>query len=205
MKERKKEKRYFADWIDENNPSKYEYSVILIIIILPFIISVIINYKMDMSECSYAMDSYPVDTCKYLKEIGTTTIKDGYIDTSLLPNDVLKYNISYNKYSENTIYTYSLDVNNNLRFIPTPQMTITLSNEYEILSEDSEYSSKEKYVNSIKTSIYVDTFIMGFCFGIFVVLSYLIIGFIAYQISKAHKKRDSEKDTAEKNASSDVN
>lgn len=197
MKERKKEKRYFVDFID--NVTKLSRFVVLLIAILLFILGFIISCKMYMSEYSDTMNSYSVDTYKYLEEIGTTTVKDGYIDTSLLPNDVLEYNISYNKYSENTVYTYSLDVNNNLEFIPTPQINITLSNEYEMLSEDSVYSSKEKYVNAIKTSIYVNSFLIGgisLCYG---AIPLLIIGFITYRISKAHKKRDFEKIDSESN------
>lgn len=195
MKERKKkEKRYFADWVEDSNAP----ALAIVLIVVPLIILAIISYTIGMAKYANWSNSYSTATYDHLKAIATLTVKEGYIDTSLLPDDVTEYDISYDKYTDkNTVYTYSLDVTNKLEFIPTPKMTITLSEKYEILSEESVYSSEESYMNCVKFLILSSSFSYGFGFWFVTMTIIVLSGSIAYPISKANKKRDTENNTSD--------
>lgn len=197
MKEKKKEKRYFVDWFDCEGKCPSAFFQTSAIVLIPLIICIIISCNMGMTKYGNELNSYSATTYNILESIATLTIKEGYIDTSLLPDNIAEYDIHYNSKDKTIVYTYSLDNNSDMQYIPTPYMNITLSEKYEILSEDCIYSSEEKYVNSIKSSIYFNSFLIGSCFWLCIVFVDIIIGFIAYHISKAHKKRDSEIDSSD--------
>ena len=185
-----KEKRYFCDyWFGKSESTKREVLIMLSSLILITFLGSIISYNVIMSKHGYELNSYSVETYEHLDEIANNVIKNGVgIDLSALPDDVINYEIT----SENgkIIFKYYLDNNKDMEFAVPANMTVELSNDFNIISKKPNYSSEEEYVKSIKFTIGLCSIMIGF-FAWFIVIIVSLIGCtIGAFISQQHKNKN---------------
>ena len=180
MKEERKKRRYFTNWYHENKGG-----LAIVFSILSMIIIWIISYRIILYKYFDELNIYPSDVYNILEEIVTLTLKEEDIDESLIPEYVEEYNISYSKYDDKIIYTYSLDiVGDRASIIPKPSMVVTLSKEYEIISKDSVYSTRTNYRNYIKKEIRNEA--CSLCIALWIMLE--VSFFIIYILKEKRKK-----------------
>ena len=118
----------------------------------------------------YELNLYSVEKYQLLNQIANDVIKsDVGIDLSAVPDDVSKYEIINE--SNVTTFTYYLDKDKDMLFANSAYMSLILSKDFKIISKDSNYSAKEKYIKSIKTNMFFFSIVIAF----FVSLAFAII------------------------------
>ena len=179
MNENVKEKRYFIDYMLDDNDLSTKQKVLMII--LPFIIGFIvagIYYFINVDKFEYEINSYSKEKVERIEDIRDIFITEGsQFDLSYIPEDVKNYNVEYDG-NEIKLH-YSLKNTNNLQIIDMSQS----------------YTSEEEYVSSTKTSIYlVVFFIIGFALvPTCILFSYILFSLIGMIISYIHKRIDLSK------------
>lgn len=195
MNENVKEKRYFIDYMLDDNDLSTKQKVLMII--LPFIIGFIvagIYYFINVDKFEYEINSYSKEKVERIEDIRDIFITEGsQFDLSYIPEDVKNYNVEYDG-NEIKLH-YSLKNTNNLEYAPSLHMDVTLSKNLQIIDMSQSYTSEEEYVSSTKTSIYlVVFFIIGFALvPTCILFSYILFSLIGMIISYIHKRIDLSK------------
>lgn len=147
-----KGKRYFFKilWAPLSARGNKLFALIMVIslIIIPISSFIIYNIAYDYDDCAYDR----------LDEIANSVINIGEgIDLSAMPDDVVNYQITGN--DEGIIFEYSLDDNVN--------MTINLSEDYNIISKETDYMSQNGYNNKmIVISVFHGVVVWAFCLAL---------------------------------------
>lgn len=140
MKERKNSKLFLA------------LVAVLATILIPIFTVAVYD---DIITDKYNVESHCNSLYDKLTEISSTVIKEGNgIDLSNIPyyDNLEKYSISYNQSEKTTILKFSLNDNNYLK----PYITVTLSEDYNIISVESNCSSLKRYTQlALYTSLYI--------------------------------------------------
>lgn len=185
-----KEKRYFCDyWFGTGGSNAIPFLIILLSLIVITSVSSIISYNVILSKHGSELDSYSESTYQYLDEIADNVIQEGVgIDVLALPDDVVKYEII----SENNevIFKYYLDNNKGMEFAVSANMTVELSDNYEMISKKPNFSSEEDYISNTKFAMIFLSIKIGvlICMGVLIVA--LIGCIIGAFVSKANKEKN---------------
>lgn len=186
-----KEKRYFCDiWFGPSKIFKYFTTMMLLSLTILIAISSVISYNIILSKFGYELDAYSESTHLHLNEIADNVISKGQgIDLTAIPSDVVQYEIE--KEDDGTItFKYSLDNNKGMQFAPSANMTIELSENFEIISKRPTYLSEEEYVRNTKLTMAFVSFAYGAVTIIGVTTISLVGCTIAALISRENKKKD---------------
>lgn len=119
------------------------------------------------------LDTYSESAYKYLDEIADNVIEKEGINVAAIPDDIVKYEITYK--DDRIIFKYSLDNNKGKEFATSASMTLILSKDFEILSREPNFSSKEEYEKIHKGNFYASIYQYSL---IIWVIMFLIIFFI---------------------------
>lgn len=189
-----KGKRYYCDWAlsSSNKKSNRLISKLLFIFLVVVIsISSLIYYNIMMHNYEQDLELYSESDYKYLDEIANNVIgKDG-INLATIPKDVVEYEITYK--DGKIIFKYSLDNNKGKIFLASASMTVTLSKDFEILSKEPNFSSKEEYAKIYKICIYIFTPLLA-CLTYIVlavascIVMAVVIPIFYYSQERKHKK-----------------
>lgn len=179
-----KKKRYFCD-LGEQKSNIMPIIVILFSIFLGIIVA-FISYNVLTNKFGYEFDSYSEEDYEYLEKIAKNVVKDGEsINLSAIPEDVAYYKITANK--NEIILKLSLENNKDKVFAPSADITIKLSNKFDIISTKTNSSSKQEYVWYIKRDIVLMSIACGYS-AFSIVICIAIIGSTISDKSKSHKK-----------------
>lgn len=181
-----KEKRYFCDyWFGTEGSIK----IPILIMLLSLIVITFIIYNVLLLKHGNELDSYSESTYQYLDEIADNVIQEGVgINLLALPDDVVKYEIT----SENNevIFKYYLDNNKGSEFDGSANMTVELSDNFEIISKKPNYSSEEDYIKNIKYNMtflsVITGLLIGFGFWVLILFGCTIAAFV----SRANKNKN---------------
>lgn len=186
-----KEKRYFCDFVF-GTPDKKTMRITTLIIFLSLLVIIpiaIFYYNAYTSKHEYALNSYSASAYEYLEEIANNVITEEVgINLLAIPNDVVKYEISHE--DNEIIFKYYLDNNKDIEFAPSATMTIKLSNNFNIISKEPNYSSEEEYVKSVKSSITFLSVGYGFISWVVIWIILLIVMLIGGFVSQARKYKN---------------
>ena len=187
-----KEKRYYCDWaLSTSSDEKSNHlipKVLLISLVIVTAISSLIYYNIMMNNHGEDLEAYSESAYKYLDEIADNVIgKDG-INVAEIPEDVVEYEITYK--DGEIIFKYSLDNNKGKEFATSASMTVTLSKDFEVLSKEPNFSSKDEYVKSHKIVFYIWVPIFGLLTWMVMWVASCIVMAVAIPISMVHKKID---------------
>lgn len=182
-----KEKRYFCDYWSGNKGSiKIIYLIIFLSFIIISSISSIISYNVLLLKHGNELNSYSESTYQYLNEIADNVIREGAgINLLALPDDVVNYEITIQ--DNEVIFKYYLDNNKGMEYAASADMTVKLSDNYEIISKEPNYSSEEDYISDIKGAMIFQSVMLGFVIWLCVMLVAFIGGTIADFVSKTNK------------------
>ncbi len=184
-----KEKRYFCDL--EEQKSNIMPIIVILFIILVGIIVAFISYNVLTNKFEYESDSYSEEDYEYLKKIAKNVVKDGEsINLSAIPEDVAYYKITAN--NNEIILKLSLENNKDKVIAPSADITIKLSNKFDIISTKTNFSSKQEYVWYIKRDIVLISIasgIIAFFIVIFIAIIFEVLGSTISNKSKSHKKK----------------
>lgn len=183
-----KEKRYFCDyWKRLESNSFQAWLIIIVSIVIVVSISGIICYNLIMSEHGHELNSFSEDNNKYLDEIANNVIHKGVgIDLSSIPEDI-RYEIT--KENDGIIFKYYLDNDKDMTFAVSANMTVELSDNFNIISKKTNYSSKEDYQNDVKIVMIFTSLMIGvFIWLVTIVLVVFTCEIIAH-VSKAKKNK----------------
>ena len=186
-----KEKRYYCDWAlsqPNEKSNRLMSKVLLISLVVVTAISSLIYYNIMMYNHGEDLEAYSESAYKYLYEIADNVIgKDG-IKEAAIPEDVVEYEITYK--DGEIIFKYSLDNNKGKEFATSASMIVTLSKDFEVLSKEPNYSSKEEYIKSHKIGFYICIPIFGVLTWTVMAVASCIVMVVAIPISMVHKKKD---------------
>lgn len=189
-----KEKRYYCDWALSSSDEKINRlitKVLLISLVVVTAISSLIYYNIMMHNHGEDLEAYSESAYKYLDEIADNVIGKEGINVAAIPEDVVEYEITYK--DGEIIFKYSLDNNKGKKFATSASMTVTLSKDFEVLSKEPNFSSKEEYAKSHKIGFYFFIPIFGsLTWAVMAVASCIVMG-VAIPISMVHKKKDMKK------------
>lgn len=181
-KSMKKEKRYFLDWSN----ATLSAALICIPIIALTVIFSILRYSYLITNYGSDLETYSEDAYRYLDDIASNVIlEDKGIDEAAIPKDVVKYDIHYE--NSKFIFNYYLDNNKGKKYAVSASMSITLSENFKILSKTPNYSSEEEYVENITFLLRCSAILFSFTISL---IGWTAIILIALLISYLHKKRD---------------
>lgn len=186
-----KEKRYFCDFVfgTLDKKGKWITTLILLISLLVIIPIAIFYYNAYTSKHDYALNSYSASAYEYLDEIANNVIAEEVgINLLAIPDDVVKYEIS--REDNEIIFKYYLDNNKDIEFASSATMTIKLSNDFNIISKEPNYSSEEEYVKSVKSSITFLSAAYGFLTWLVIWIILLIVMLIGGLVSQARKYKN---------------
>lgn len=189
-----KEKRYYCD-LALSTPDKNFNRVIISVLLISFVvvtaISSLINYNIMMHNHGEDIETYSESVYEYLDEIADNVISKDGINVAAIPEDVVKYEITYK--DDEIIFKYSLDNNEGRKFATSASMIVTLSKDFEVLSREPNFSSEEEYVKQHKMAFYMLSFSYGFCTWIVMTMVSCIGIVVAVPISMMHKEKDMKK------------
>ena len=135
-----------------------EYDIFLIPIIF---IATIFAVSMHYHEVD--IHSYFPEAIERLDEVSNSIIKEGIgIDVSAIPNDI--ENIKLERNADEIILSFDLD--NNLKYVQSARMTITLSKDGNIISKETNYKSEKQYIESFIFYIFFKSIFLGQIFGL---------------------------------------
>ena len=181
-----KEKRYFCD-------SKLcNIKTWLLFIGLVSLISISIGITQEYEKYKHLLNAYSEEVYSDLVEIQNNVIeKNVGINLSAIPENVINYEIIYE--NDEIIFTYYIEENNEIEYKPQLRNTVTLSKDFDILSEESLYSSKQKYVDYIKFNLLANSLATIVCPVILLDCFLCLVCIAAYAMSKRHKEDNLEK------------
>lgn len=185
-----KEKRYFCDyWFGTGGSVKIPIIIILVSLIVIILVSSLVCYNVLLSKHGNELNSYSESTYQYLDEIADNVIQEGTgIDFLALPDDIVKYEIT--NQDNGIIFKYYLDNNKGSEFAVSANMTVELSDNFEIISKEPNYTSEEDYVSDIKGDMIWLSFMIGVMIWVGVIIVALIVCTIVAYVSKANKKKN---------------
>lgn len=191
-----KEKRYYCDWIlspsDEKSNHLFEKVVLISFVIVTAISSLIYYINIIVHNYTEDLEAYYESAYKYLYEIADNVIERDGIKEAAIPEDVVEYEITYK--DGEIIFKYCLDNSKEKEFVTSASMTVTLSEDFKVLSKKPNFSSKEEYVKRHKIAYYIFVpMVLGALIWIVMAIVGFIVSLVAIPISKMHKKRDMKK------------
>lgn len=183
-----KEKRYFCDiWFGTGESFKRLYTISMVSALIILIVGCVVGYGIISLNYGYELDSYSESTYQHLIEIADNIIsKEQGINLSAIPEDVAEYEIV--RKGDNITFKYSLDNNKGMQFAAPARIEFELSEDYEIISRQTNYVSEERYVRDIKLVMAFAAFSVGAVSWIVFSISVVIGCTIAAFISRANKK-----------------
>ncbi len=189
-----KEKRYYCDWAlsssDEKN-NRLVSKLWLISLVVVTAISSLIYYNVMMHNYGEGLEAYSESAYKYLDEIADNVIGKYGINLAEIPEDVVEYEITYK--DGEIVFKYSLDNNKGKGWATSASMTVKLSKDFEVLSKEPNFSSKEEYAKSHKIGFYIVIPILGVLTWCAMAAVCCIVMAVAVPISMVHKKNDMKK------------
>ncbi len=185
-----KEKRYFCDfWFGPSEPFKRLFSILWIATLIILVIASVVSYCFMSLNYRNELESYSESTYQHLNEIADNIIsKEQGIDLSAIPEDVAEYEIL--KKDDRIIFKYSLDNNKGMQFAGPARMELELSEDFEIISSQTNYVSEQRYVRDVKLVMAFASFCIGALSWIIIFIAAILGCTIAAFISKANKKKD---------------
>ncbi|MCI8396214.1 MAG: hypothetical protein HFJ52_00465 [Clostridia bacterium] len=182
-----KNKGYFCDWYD-----KHQRLLILIIAVVLFVIFVGVaslvvgkEYKSKLETGCYV---YDVETYEQLEEvIDNCVYEDGMIDIQTL---LQATDTEINFYEETFQIVCSSKEKSIEEYDYIPEVTVTISNDFSTFSRKRMHPTEEAYLEGIKISIYLNTFVM---FVAIYIVALLIMGATiecACAVSKIKKRKN---------------
>lgn len=197
-----KEKRYYCDWALSVSKEEIKPLFLVLFIISLFVVTAIsslIYYNIIMHNHGEDLEAYSESAYKYLDEIADNVIgKDG-IKVAAIPEDVVEYEITYK--DGEIIFKYSLDNNKGKEFATSASMVVTLSKDFEVLSKEPNYSSKEEYIKSHKIGFYICVPLFGVLTWSVMLLVSCFVMLVAIPISMVHKNMVHKKKDKKENLS----
>ena len=133
--------------------------VIIAMVLVGVIITAIVCscwYAANKEQINKAFDSYSPEVYEQLEEIATNVVKEGEgIDLKNIPESVVKYEITWD--NQQIVFCYYLDNNKGIKFAErlSGNMKIVLSDEYKIISEDTNFLSEREYHRAISLELVV--------------------------------------------------
>lgn len=131
-------------------------------------------------------EAYSESSYEYLYEISDKVIGKYGINIAAIPEDVVKYEITYE--NGEIIFKYSLDTMSRIVKY-APSITVTLSKNFEVLSKIPNFSSKEEYVIKIKDFLYATVIFEVFLTLLLLFMVELLVTIVLCIISIIHKKK----------------
>lgn len=185
-----KEKRYFCDvWYGPVEKGERTSFVIVVALLGFILISSFINYSMLLSKYENELNSYSTSAYQYIDEIADEVIQEGEgIDLISLPNDIVEYEVT--RENKKIIFKYYLDNNKGMEFAESANMTVKLSDEFEIISKVPNYSSEEDYISHIKSDMRFLAIMRSFIICVILMLVGIIVAGIVAHISKVNKNKE---------------
>lgn len=178
-----KEKRYFYDWLYEPRNAKERVWTCLTLLIT-LLIGSIIFYNIRMYKHGEEVEAYSETAYQYLDEVATKVIhKNKGIDEAAIPKDVVAYEIT--KENDEITFEYYLDNNKGKDWATSASMTILLSEDFEVVKKEPNYSSREEYVEKHKGILISMSIISA---GVVILIAYFV-GSIIFVSSKTHKTK----------------
>jgi len=144
------------------------------------IIGATIWYKNTVESYQQELESYSPDTYEYLVKSISQIFKEGegIIDIKAKPDDIIIDKIEMCDDGKFICKLY-LDKGEVKKYFPNQNITAEISEDFEILSTNSPYSSEEEFVKAFKTNIKNDavekacTILLIFVFGVIMILFYI--------------------------------
>lgn len=188
-----KEKRYFCDsWFFDKTVTLTDAMKIVIctsLIVMVIVSSVIWYHILIYNHREEIINSYSERDYEYLDEIATEVIeKDKGINEIAIPKDIVEYEIT--RKDGKITFKYYLDSSKEDDWIVSASMKVTLSENFEILSKEPNYSSRKEYIKEREVVMFFSSIILGFVFIIPIMLIIGAIILVAYLISLIQKNRD---------------
>ena len=127
-------------------------TILILLLVLPAIAAKVwTNYT--IYKYQEHIESYSYETYEYLLEVAENLFRKDQtiIDIKSKPDDIIidKFKIQDDKY----ICKLHWDINKDLKYCPTADINIELSNKLEVISVTSNYSSEEVYKDAFKEEI----------------------------------------------------
>ena len=185
-----KEKRYFCDvWYGPAKKGEKISFVIVVALLGVILIGSFVNYRMLLSKHENELNSYSTSAYQYIDEIANEVIQEGEgIDLISLPDDIVKYEVT--RENKEIIFKYYLDNNKGMEFAESANMTVKLSDEFEIISKVPNYSSEEDYISHIKSDMRFLAILGSFILCVILMIVWMIVASIVAHISKVNKNKE---------------
>lgn len=140
----KEKRRFRVSFIGDNIIFKTPLMFPLLCITLAVIFSQAF-YTQYMNKYAEELYSYSVHTYDRLVNIYNDVIQEGTgIDLSALSKDVVSHKITQK--SDEVIFKFSLDTNSNIPLAPSASMTVKLSNDFNVISQEPHYFSAKECI-----------------------------------------------------------
>lgn len=185
-----KEKRYFCDfWFGTGESFKRLFTILLLATLIILVIMSAVSYCYMSLNYRNELESYSEITYQHLNEIADNIIsKEQGINLAAIPEDVAEYEIL--KKDGRIVFKYSLDNDKGMQFASPARMELELSEDFEIISSQTNYVSEERYVRDIKLVMAFVSFIIGSVCWIVISIAAILGCTVAAFISRANKKKD---------------
>ena len=147
-------KRYFCDIIlstpDAKTSRKIQIAILLSVVIIG-VISYIIAYSLIFQNHKQELNFYPEKYYSELEECVKNAVHDGKgIDVSVIPKEI-SYSISNEK--EEIIFESMYNLGKELEYVENPKITVELSNDFEIISQENNKKTKKEYQKRTQLSM----------------------------------------------------
>lgn len=129
--------------------------IVIGVIVLPFL-GEVIWYDVTVDKYQEELYSYSPEVYEYLLEAINNIFKEDecVIDINAIPKDIImeKFEMKDDRF----VCVLRWDNEKNGKYIPIASMTVDISNNFEIMSITSAYSSEENFVKAFKENIKAD-------------------------------------------------
>lgn len=147
-----------------------------------------IKYNYNISKYGYELSSYSDTTYEDLSRIPGDVIKEGVgLDLLSLPDNVSRYAfINIGDYN-----TFTCSLNNDMRFVDEPTITVKVSDDFKVISESRNISSQEEYVKSVRKNMALNAVIYAVIASLILVTIGIVVLFIC-EFIKINRKSNKD-------------
>lgn len=164
----KENRRFRVSFIGDNIIFKTPLMFPLLCITLAVIFSQAF-YSQYMNKYAAELDSYSINTYDHLVNIYNDVIQEGTgIDLSALPKDVVSYEIT--RKGDEVTFKFSLDTDSNIPLAPSAEMSIKLSSDFHVISQEPNYFSAKACITNTRLQI------RSFFIGVALIVAFAIYG-----------------------------
>ena len=161
---------------------------VLIFLAAPGIIT-IIRYEIVLGEMQDEIESYSPDTYEYLLDAVNNIFKDEkVIDLSAKPENVIVKVLEKNR--DKYICELELDEEKANKYYPNVTINVELSENLEVLSTKSDYSSKEEFAQAFRSNIMDDSIEFATLISVAEILIIFAVISIAKQLANVFHKKE---------------